>query len=81
MDEGAQAPLPGSSVHGILQARNLEWVAIPFSRHLPNPQIKPGSPALQADSLLRYLLGLYTSVSLSLLICKMTPVQAHLRGL
>ena len=24
--------LPGSSVHGILQARTLEWVAIPFSR-------------------------------------------------
>ena len=24
--------LPGSSVHGILQASILEWVAIPFSR-------------------------------------------------
>ena len=24
--------LPGSSVHGILQARILEWIAIPFSR-------------------------------------------------
>ena len=24
--------LPGSSVHGMLQARVLEWVAIPFSR-------------------------------------------------
>ena len=24
--------LPVSSVHGILQARKLEWVAIPFSR-------------------------------------------------
>ena len=24
--------LPGSSVHGILQARTLEWVAILFSR-------------------------------------------------
>ena len=24
--------LPGSSVHGILQARTLDWVAIPFSR-------------------------------------------------
>ena len=23
---------PGSSIHGILQARILEWVAIPFSR-------------------------------------------------
>ena len=26
--------LPGSSVHGIFQARILEWVAIPFSRGL-----------------------------------------------
>ena len=24
--------LPGSSVHGISQARTLEWAAIPFSR-------------------------------------------------
>ena len=35
--------LPGSSVHGILQIRILEWVAIPF---------KSESPSLQADSLL-----------------------------
>ena len=34
---------PGSSVHGTLQARILEWVAIPFSRDLPNPRIKPAS--------------------------------------
>ena len=26
---------PGSSVHGILQARILEWVAVPFSRVSP----------------------------------------------
>ena len=37
---------PGSSVHGIFQARILEWVAIPFSRGLLNPGIKAGSPAL-----------------------------------
>ena len=43
---------PGSSVRGILQARILEWVAISFSRDLPYPRIEPGSPALQADSLL-----------------------------
>ena len=24
--------LPGSSIHGIFQARVLEWVAIPFSK-------------------------------------------------
>ena len=35
----------------IFQARILEWVAVPFSRDLPNPGIKPRSPALQADSL------------------------------
>ena len=28
--------LPGSSVHGISQARILQWVAIPFSRALFN---------------------------------------------
>ena len=37
---------PGSSVHGILQARILQWVAISFSRDLPNPGIEPASPAL-----------------------------------
>ena len=42
---------PSSSVHGILQARILEWVAISFSRDLPNPGIEPMSPALQVDSL------------------------------
>ena len=41
----------GSSVHGMLQARILERVAIPFSRDLPNPGIEPGSPAMQADFL------------------------------
>ena len=44
--------LPGSSVHGILQARILEWVAISFSRGSSYPEIEPGSHALQADSLL-----------------------------
>ena len=43
--------LPASSVHGILQARILEWVAIPFSRGSSWSTIKPGSPVLQADSL------------------------------
>ena len=42
---------PGSSVHAILQARILEWVAIPFSRGSSDPGIEPGFPALQADSL------------------------------
>ena len=39
------------TVHGILQARILEWVAFPFSRG-SSTGIEPRSPALQADSLL-----------------------------
>ena len=39
----------GSSVHGILQARVLKWVAIPFSRD-PDPGIEAGSPASLQDS-------------------------------
>ena len=39
------------TVHGILQARILDWVALPFSRGSSHPRIKPRSPALQVDSL------------------------------
>ena len=35
--------LPGSSVHGVLQARILEWVAISSSEYLSDPGIKPTS--------------------------------------
>ena len=38
--------LPGSPVHGISQARILEWAAISFSRDLPHTGAKPASPAL-----------------------------------
>ena len=41
----------GPSVYGILQAQILEWVAISFSRDLPNPGTEPSSSTLQADSL------------------------------
>ena len=40
-----------SSVHGILQARTLERVAIHFSRGSSQPRDQTRSPALQADSL------------------------------
>ena len=39
------------TVHGVLQAGILEWVAFPFSRGSSQPGIKPRSPALQTDSL------------------------------
>ena len=38
-------------VHGILQARILDWVAFLFPGDLPNPGIEPRFPALQVDSL------------------------------
>ena len=41
----------GHTVHGILQATILEWVAVPFSRDFPNPGIEPRSLTLQVDSL------------------------------
>ena len=43
--------LPGFSVHGILQARILERSLFPTPGDLPHPEIEPGFPALQADSL------------------------------
>ena len=42
---------------GILQAKMLEWVAMPSPKDLPNPVIEPRSPILQADSLLTEPLG------------------------
>ena len=43
--------LPVSCVHGILQARVLEWVAISFSGGSSRLRDRTRSPALQADAL------------------------------
>jgi len=40
-----------SIVLGIIQARKLEWVAIPFFRGSSQPRIEQGSPAFQVDFL------------------------------
>ena len=67
--------LPGSSVHGILQARTLEWVAMPFS----------GS--LESKHICRDLLSLFSmmeeaEVGCSCCTCTMTPytTQLHTSG-
>ena len=39
---------PGSSVHEILQARILEWVARPHPGNLSDPGIEPAPPAASA---------------------------------
>ena len=63
---------PGSSVHGIHQARMLEWVAIPG---LPDPGIKPKSLTLQADSLPSEPLGKSQHITVIYTI-KHTPYRA-----
>ena len=60
---------PGSSVHGILPARILQWVAIPFSRRSSWPRIEPESPILQADSLLSEPPGKLSYFLLSTFVC------------
>ena len=45
--------MPGSSIHGILQVRILEWVAMPFSTGSSWPRTEPASlmsPALAGES-------------------------------
>ena len=50
MSDSGQS-LPCSSVHGILQARVLEWGAISFSRGSSRPRDRTQVSALQTDSL------------------------------
>ena len=52
--------LPGSSVRGILQARILEWVAVPFSRGFF--QIQGLNPGLQDSSMDRSIMMLLAAV-------------------
>ena len=49
--EPMDCSLPGSSVHGILWARILEWAAISSFRDLTYPGLKPRSPVLEENSL------------------------------
>ena len=58
---------PSSIQSIILQARTLEWVAFPSPGALHKLGIKPGSPALQADSLPAELPGLSVSSSVILI--------------
>ena len=41
LSDPTDCSLPGSSVHGIFQARVLEWVAIAFSGDLPGTGLTP----------------------------------------
>ena len=68
---------PGSSVHGILQARILEWVAIPFSRGISQPRdqtrVSRTAGRFFANRATREaLLHLYINVQLHIIIYNIT---------
>ena len=79
MDCSPPAPLST----GILQARILEWVAMPCSRGYFWPGIKPRSPSLQADSLPSETPGKSknTGVGCHSLLQGIFPTQESNRGL
>ena len=60
---------PGSSVHGILQARILDWVVIASSGDLPDPGIEPLSLALAGGFFTTEPLGGPTSHYTCVQIC------------
>ena len=60
---------PGSSVHGVLQARILEWVPFTSPGDISNPGIKPGSPELQALFFFFFNLLSHQSVSSVTQLC------------
>ena len=59
--------LPGSSVHGILQARILEWVAMSFSRNLLKPGIEPTS--LTSPALISWFFTTSTTWAIYIYVC------------
>ena len=68
------------SVNDIFPARILEWDTFPSPGDLPNPEIEPGSPALQAGSLPSELQGklMYTDTNVGWLVQR-CPVEARPR--
>ena len=62
---------PGSSVHGILQVRMLEWVAISFSRGSSSPRIHTGASCLAGCSVLlvlRYSCLCYSEAAMGVIV-------------
>ena len=70
---------PGSSVHGILQGRILEWVAIPFSRGSSQPTDHTQG---RIDDLFNVMFCLFQMCSqitqLYICVCVCIPVFIHL---
>ena len=67
------------TVQGVLQARILEWVFIPFSRDVPNPGIKLKSPTLQADSLPPVCVYIYTYMHVYMYVCEKAGLKFNIQ--
>ena len=75
---------PGSSDHGIFQARILGWVAFPLPGDLLEPGIKPASPVIPAladgffttEPPVKYIPGLEV-VSISSALISLVRTQSH----
>ena len=63
---------PGSSVHGILQARVLEWVAIPFSRGSFQPRDWTWVPCIAGG-----FLNVWTTRETHGCLCVLSHTQTH----
>ena len=77
--------LPGFSVHGILQARILEWIAIPFSRESSQPRDWTLVSCIAGRFLIIWATG--KQCFLAMIICKqfylnwkMNVIDAHCPG-
>ena len=69
LGDAVDCRLPGSSVHEILQAKYWSGLPFPSPGDLPDPGIKPGSPALQADALPSEPPGKLKEINIELSLC------------
>ena len=79
----------GSSVHGVFQAKILEWVAIFSSRDLPDPGIEPVSALVdrffptsekpQTNGIIQYLSSCQCFISLSIISSRFIHVLLCIR--
>ena len=69
---------PGFFVHRISQARLLEWVAISFSRDLPDPGIKPTSLSHQGSPY--YIIAVAAAKSLQSCLTLCDPIDGNPPG-
>ena len=68
---------PGSSVHGIFQARILEWLPFPTPEDLSDPEIKPMSPALTGGFFISEPPGMPTATFLIRSVMLKTAGKSH----